>query len=712
MKLTWQNPDGDSESLALDQATYSLGRGDAADIRIADENASRVHAHLHCDPAANRLSIEDAGSRNGVYVNGQRIQTETSLAEGDTILVGATAFTVKMEAPVAAATEKPVDPQQTRVMSLDDIAALIDEAESDPAAEDNTREMEMDATVAIDAADIDATELLDLPHDPVDTPIFKLLVVSGDLYGKTYPIGTSPLVVGRRDDCSIVLKEGAVSGHHAQVRLDGDRVLLTDLGSKNGTRLDDVPISKETEIPVGTTFTIGATGLQLLKGETFVSGEKRLSALKGKKKLVLMAGLAALLLLMAGVKMLMDRSGPPSQERSMPPSPQASTAPPATSDGLEPLKPLAQTTASPMNGQTASIAPSATVATVTGGSDDRTLTILRETADAFMDNRLWQEAIAKLRSIQERDPADATVADLISQAEFEFANQQHFDKGLNHAARKQFDAAKAAFAAIPQNSVYHDEALLERQNAESAAAQQAKVQQAKAQQTEAHQARSVKAAPSKPKAKPAAAANSRNTAERTAKNLLEETTQAYIRGDVKRARETAKSVIDGPLAATHSLKRQAQDLSHRLQKAQSEYARGEALFKANSVADALKVWATVLAIDSEIAGKAESAYSRRIAAHMADHFYAVARNAYNDQNWAVARSNAVKSVRAKPDHTGGRSLLRDLNNRAKKLYEEGYILEDLNPTEAAERWRQVLQVGSPDNEYYRKAREKLAKYGG
>jgi hypothetical protein len=97
---------------------------------------------------------------------------------------------------------------------------------------------------------------------------------------------------------------------------------------------------------------------------------------------------------------------------------------------------------------------------------------------------------------------------------------------------------------------------------------------------------------------------------------------------------------------------------------------------------------------------------------MADHFYSQAQQAFTAQNWATARNYAVKAIKARPDHAGGRRLIRELNKEAKKIYEEGYILEDLNPSKAAERWRQVLRVASPDNEYYRKAREKLAKYGG
>jgi pSer/pThr/pTyr-binding forkhead associated (FHA) protein len=42
------------------------------------------------------------------------------------------------------------------------------------------------------------------------------------------------LTIGRRDDNDVVIKDPAVSGHHARIDFLGKRLVLTDLKSKNG----------------------------------------------------------------------------------------------------------------------------------------------------------------------------------------------------------------------------------------------------------------------------------------------------------------------------------------------------------------------------------------------------------------------------------------------------------------------------------------------
>ncbi len=47
------------------------------------------------------------------------------------------------------------------------------------------------------------------------------------------------IVVGRSRDCDIVLRDPTVSGRHGRLAWEGDRILVEDLGSANGTFVDD-----------------------------------------------------------------------------------------------------------------------------------------------------------------------------------------------------------------------------------------------------------------------------------------------------------------------------------------------------------------------------------------------------------------------------------------------------------------------------------------
>jgi two-component system, cell cycle response regulator len=74
------------QQFKLASGALVIGRGSAASIRVEDDGISRAHANVRVD--GNRAWIEDAGSRNGTFVNGQRITATTELIEGDKIQVG------------------------------------------------------------------------------------------------------------------------------------------------------------------------------------------------------------------------------------------------------------------------------------------------------------------------------------------------------------------------------------------------------------------------------------------------------------------------------------------------------------------------------------------------------------------------------------------------------------------------------------------------
>jgi hypothetical protein len=82
----------------------TVGRGRAASIVLPDPAASRVHARLRV--GTDGATVEDLGSKNGVRVNGVRIDRRPfPVRVGDELVVGDTALALAdgAEAPVAAA---------------------------------------------------------------------------------------------------------------------------------------------------------------------------------------------------------------------------------------------------------------------------------------------------------------------------------------------------------------------------------------------------------------------------------------------------------------------------------------------------------------------------------------------------------------------------------------------------------------------------------
>jgi hypothetical protein len=68
-----------------------LGRGDEADIPLEDSFASSRHARL--SPRGAVMVLEDLGSTNGTYLNGEPLRGPQPLHPGDRIRIGDSEFT-------------------------------------------------------------------------------------------------------------------------------------------------------------------------------------------------------------------------------------------------------------------------------------------------------------------------------------------------------------------------------------------------------------------------------------------------------------------------------------------------------------------------------------------------------------------------------------------------------------------------------------------
>ncbi|MEU3483828.1 FHA domain-containing protein [Streptomyces sp. NPDC033754] len=84
----------------------------------------------------------------------------------------------------------------------------------------------------------------------------RLVGHQGSLTGQRFPIGSTPLTLGRNGDNSIVIVGGNVSRFHAEVRREGHGFVLYDSGSINGTRVNGVRVTSH-ELQPGDLIDIG-----------------------------------------------------------------------------------------------------------------------------------------------------------------------------------------------------------------------------------------------------------------------------------------------------------------------------------------------------------------------------------------------------------------------------------------------------------------------
>lgn len=97
----------------------------------------------------------------------------------------------------------------------------------------------------------------------------KLVVLTEGFTGRTLDLATAKTSLGRVDDNQFTLPEPSVSSHHCEVWLKGDDLIVKDLGSTNGTFLNEVQLGadKEGTLKPGQILRLGQVELRYETGK-------------------------------------------------------------------------------------------------------------------------------------------------------------------------------------------------------------------------------------------------------------------------------------------------------------------------------------------------------------------------------------------------------------------------------------------------------------
>lgn len=189
--------------IPLRMLSANLGRDANADIILDDPAVSYKHALLTQQGDASYLL--DLGSRNGTFVNAERISIPYLLKNGDVIKLGET--------------------------------SLVFRTGSVPSSK---REIIKPPPVSLPEKRVEETVPLEI----------TLTVQNGNMSGKTIFLKQSPTSLGRDPQNHIVIDEDIVSWNHAEFKQENTRWFVKDNGSSNHTFINEEKIIPHEYFPI------------------------------------------------------------------------------------------------------------------------------------------------------------------------------------------------------------------------------------------------------------------------------------------------------------------------------------------------------------------------------------------------------------------------------------------------------------------------------
>lgn len=173
-------PDGQRRSFSVTRDMTVIGRREDCDLRIPLGDVSRKHCRLILD--GDTIKVEDLGSSNGTYRNGERVQ-QAELTAGDTLQIGPVVFVLQVDGFPADEDLAPVTVQSAAAASNGAAAAsgtgddgaevvALDGADEPAAATAGGAPGEFDPMEALESAEGSAFDFqIDESHHGEQSPV-------------------------------------------------------------------------------------------------------------------------------------------------------------------------------------------------------------------------------------------------------------------------------------------------------------------------------------------------------------------------------------------------------------------------------------------------------------------------------------------------------------------------------------------------------------
>lgn len=209
----------DRAVFAVPDAGLTLGRDPSSDVLLTSDGISRQHASIA--PGLLGYTIRDT-STNGVWVNGTKVEGSHVLGLGDVLRLGGEEFRFEAdEASFELAVQVPDAPL------LQATEEVIVQKAGEPAV------APVPVTVEVQAPLLATLEILS----------------EGPTKGQRYRLDRPTIQMGRGTHNEVRLDNDSVSTTHASLVQRGNRWVILDLGSRNGTFVDGEMVREQCELP-------------------------------------------------------------------------------------------------------------------------------------------------------------------------------------------------------------------------------------------------------------------------------------------------------------------------------------------------------------------------------------------------------------------------------------------------------------------------------
>lgn len=616
-------------------------------------------------------------------------------------------------------------------------AALPDADRTDPGATAlSAEELARLSDTLVDDTLPGSTELAEVQHverteiynanalPAARAPQFKLVALAGPRAGAEFPLSDGEVTIGRAADADISIPDVSVSRRHVSVALRGDGLVVTDLGSGNGTLVNDARV-QTSPVAHGDEIQLGDTVLQVvdLDGPPLGRGRAR------KRPADIAVAETVAPSAPARTEVVPPRAAP------RPAAPRRTQAGPSKRARLYAVAAIVLV----LLGALVVIAK----ARQSGGGVP---VIGRQNAPAEFERLFeeglaharadeWQKAVEKFEEAAQLGESDRLTRNLEG-ARVQAVHQKRLVDAQQRLEAAEFAAALELAQAIPETAAVYPKARELVRRIDGSADETVQRARALVGQGSLSEARALvgKVLSFRPEHSGAVALSAeidRQVAAAAARNAPKPTPVVAAAPPPKPAapkpapaQKTSDSTgpaidayLAGDLARAIVLAEQAGDASgakllDKLRAFESNYRVGMERAQAQRASDAVKHLSAAWKADREMSQGRTSKPGGEVARQLANMEYLLGIDSRGDEQLPRAAAHYRAALQVQPDHELSKKQLTRVETRAREIYTEAYLIKATEPARARRMFKLVATTLPSSDEYQDKAQRWFERLDG